>query len=123
MAKKLDSVKSSSYKTGLRCYKVVPSADNPQKEYVKDYKSREIIFNNKEDVVRAATHMLMLADSEEMKKKGATVNLTVHTNGSGDNGYALNINVISNKTKEEMRLQLQEEIEKLQNALDKTDQD
>ena len=123
MINKLDSIKSSSYETKLRCHKVIPSADNPQKERVEDYKSRGIIFNSRDSVVRAATHMLILADSEEMKKEGATINLTVHTSRHNCDGYGLTINVISDKTEEEMKLQLQEEIKKLQNTLAKMDQD
>jgi hypothetical protein len=57
---------------GLRCHTMTPSA-NPQKKLVADYDTVAIVFKDKADVVRAATAMLALADSDEMNDEKTTI--------------------------------------------------
>ena len=62
-------------KTGgksLRCHTMTPSA-NPQKKLVEDYDTVAIVFKDKEDVIRAATAMLALADCDEMNDESTTI--------------------------------------------------
>lgn len=57
---------------GFKCHSMTPSA-NPQKKLVEDYDTVCITFSTKEDVVRAATAMLALADCDEMDDEKTTI--------------------------------------------------
>lgn len=93
MTKKLTSTKKMTSRTGFRCHAVTPSASNPKKRLVSDYTSRAIIFRDKENVIRVATAMLALADTEKMEQENTTLNLTVMIEKHNEDGYSITVNL------------------------------
>ncbi|HUS48913.1 MAG TPA: hypothetical protein VMZ91_02005 [Candidatus Paceibacterota bacterium] len=88
---KIITTKTMNSKTGFRCHKITPSVGNNRKKLVSDYNSRAIIFKNKADVIRVATAMLSLADTEEMEQEDTTLNITVMTNKHNEHGYSVTV--------------------------------
>ncbi len=88
---KLISVRSMTMKTGYKCHDVVPSAINPRKKLVTDYKSRSIIFKDRENIKRVAIAMLSLADSEEMKSGKKALYLTAMVESRSEKGYDMSV--------------------------------
>lgn len=90
---KLISVKTMKSRTGFRCYGMCPTPVNPKKELIKDYDSRSLIFKNKADVIRVATAMLSLADTEEMEDDRVTMHITAMASKHNEDGYSVTVNL------------------------------
>jgi len=89
MAKKnkLMTMSSLRGKTALKCQGSTPTFNSPRKENISDYDTRGIQIKNKVDAIRLATHILALADTEEMEEDGSILNITVYGKQESDVGY------------------------------------
>jgi hypothetical protein len=87
----LKSVRNVEINTGLRCFSVGPSATNPQKERVADYKTRAITLSLS-DAAEVSAHLAMITASKDAKANpDAKIVITAHCDKHNDDGYALTV--------------------------------
>ena len=88
---KTTNVLHEDRKTVFRCQSTTPHPENPRKELSKDNKTRAIIFDNKEDVIRVATAMLSLVDDDKIHNSKTRLHITVNTCKKTDDGYSTTV--------------------------------